>query len=175
MQHSRTTDTTFGMVSTRFVVAGSVVSATGGDYRQRSMPTLFTRIIEGEIPGTFVWRDDACVAFLSINPITTGHTLVVPRVELDHWVDLDNQTLSRLMSVSHIIGQAQQQVFDCARVGLIIAGFEVPHVHVHVLPTNTMADLDFANAHDADPGELAAAADRLRDALGAGGHEAADR
>lgn len=139
------------------------------------MATLFTRIIDGDIPGTFVWRDDVCVAFLSINPITVGHTLVVPRVELDHWIDLDPPTLAHVTAVAAAIGRAQQDAFACERIGLIVAGFEVPHVHVHVLATTTMADLDFANARSADPAALASAAERLRSALRAAGHpEASD-
>lgn len=110
------------------------------------MPTVFTRIIEGQIPGTFVWRDDTCVAFLSINPIAPGHTLVVPVAEVDHWVDLPEATAAHLFSVSHVIAGVLRDCFPCERVGLMIAGFEVPHTHLHVIPTRSMADLSFANA-----------------------------
>jgi len=117
------------------------------------MPTIFTRIIDGEIPGTFVWRDDLCVAFMSINPIADGHTLVVPRAEVDHWIDLPAELSSHLFTVSHVIGRAQQTAFACERVGLIIAGFEVPHTHIHVIPTRSMSDLSFANAASSVPRE----------------------
>ena len=100
------------------------------------MPTVFTRIIDGEIPGTFVWRDHECVAFLSINPITPGHVLVVPRAEVDHWLDLDPALNRRLMTVSQTIGQALERAFSPPRIGLLVAGFEIPHVHLHVLPIN---------------------------------------
>jgi len=110
------------------------------------MTTIFTRIINGEIPGTFVWRDEHCVAFLSINPIAPGHTLVVPRLEVDHWIDLPDDIAQHLYAVSHVIGRAQQKAFVCERIGLMVAGFEVPHTHVHVIPTRSMADLSFANA-----------------------------
>ena len=110
------------------------------------MATIFTKIIEGQIPGTFVWRDDVCVAFLSINPIAPGHTLVVPRAEVDHWIDLPDEIAQHLYRVSHIIGRAQQGTFPCERIGLIVAGFEVPHTHIHVIPTRSMADLSFTNA-----------------------------
>lgn len=110
------------------------------------MTTIFTRIINGEIPGTFVWKDEHCVAFLSINPIAPGHTLVVPRLEVDHWIDLPDDIAQHLYAVSHVIGRAQQQAFVCERIGLMVAGFEVPHTHVHVIPTRSMADLSFANA-----------------------------
>lgn len=107
---------------------------------------MFTRIINGEIPGTFVWRDELCVAFLSINPLATGHTLVVPIAETDHWVDLSRPHSQHIFDVAHVIGSAIQRSFHCERVGLIIAGYEVPHTHVHVIPTSSMAQLDFRNA-----------------------------
>lgn len=110
------------------------------------MPTIFTRIIDGEIPGTFVWRDEHCVAFMSINPIAPGHVLVVPRQEIDHWIDASAELVGHLYGVSHVIGKAQHAVVDCERIGLIVAGFEVPHAHIHVIPTRGMHDLSFANA-----------------------------
>lgn len=131
------------------------------------MPTLFTKIINGELPGRFVWRDDRCVAFLSINPLQPGHTLVVPIVEVDHWIDLDDELAAHLVRVAKQIGVAQQQVFQPVKVGLMIAGLEVPHVHVHVVPIRGVHDLDFANAEkDPDPAALDEAAERLRAALG---------
>lgn len=139
------------------------------------MPTIFTRILDGELPGTFVWRDDLCAAFLSINPITRGHTLVVPKSEVDHWIDVDPAEWAHLGEVARMIGQAQQAAFGCERVGLIVAGFEVPHVHIHVLPTNSMSDYSFANAaRSVDPADLDAAASEIRQALrGAGRSEVA--
>jgi diadenosine tetraphosphate (Ap4A) HIT family hydrolase len=111
-----------------------------------AMATVFTHIIEGRIPGTFVWKDEVCVAFLSINPIAPGHTLVVPRREVDQWLDLTRAESAHLYEVSRVIGLAQRDIFPCERVGLIVAGFEVPHTHVHVIPTRNMADLSFSNA-----------------------------
>ena len=134
------------------------------------MPTIFTRIIEGELPGRFVWRDEDCVAFLSINPLQPGHTLVVPRLEVDHWIDLPADLNTHLMRVAHTIGTAQMTAFAPNRIGLIIAGLEVPHVHLHVVPIQREADLSFANADvDPDPEALDTAAGRLRSALGAAG------
>jgi histidine triad (HIT) family protein len=130
------------------------------------MPTIFTRIIDGELPGRFVWRDDVCVAFLSINPLRPGHTLVVTRAEVDHWLDLEPDVTTHLTGVAQEIGRAQQQAFHPERVGLMIAGLEVPHVHVHVVPIDGVHDLDFANAAaDPDPLDLDASADALRTAL----------
>jgi len=134
------------------------------------MPSVFTMIINGDIPGQFVWRDDRCVAFLSINPLHEGHTLVVPREEVDHWVDLDEDLVTHLMAVAHRIGVVQQDVFGPERIGLIVAGFEVPHTHLHVLPIAGMADLDFKNAAAGPPDDFAEVADRLRTALAAAGH-----
>ncbi len=130
------------------------------------MATLFTKIIEGEIPGTFVWRDDVCVAFLSIAPLSPGHTLVVPRREVDHWLDLTPEELSHVMAVAQTIGRALQRAYEPVKVGLMIAGLEVPHVHVHVSNVNAVHDLDFANADtSASADDLAAAAGRIRVAL----------
>ena len=81
------------------------------------MPTIFTRIIDGEIPGTFVWRDDRCVVFMSINPIAHGHALVVPIEEIDHWVDGSPELIAHLFDVTRRIGVAQRDAFGCERVG----------------------------------------------------------
>lgn len=108
--------------------------------------TLFTRIIQGEIPGKFVYRDELCVAFLTINPIATGHTLVVPIEEVDQWTELSDSLSTHLFDVARKIGNAQKRVFHCERVALVIAGFEIPHCHLHVIPSNSMADLKFENA-----------------------------
>ncbi len=141
------------------------------------MATLFTKIIEGEIPGRFVWRDERAVAFLTIAPIAPGHALVVPIDEVDHWVDLEPDLAAHLMEVARVVGRAQVQAFPAARIGMIIAGLEVPHCHMHLIPIESEADLSFARAdHDPDPAALDDAADRLRAALrdqGHGGHVAA--
>ncbi len=119
------------------------------------MATVFTRIIDGELPGRFVWRDDRCVGFLSINPLRHGHALVVPIAEVDHWLDLDPALNAHLMEVSQRIGRAQMAAFAPTRIGLMIAGLEVPHVHLHVVPMDGVHDLDFSNAaRDPDPGAL---------------------
>ena len=110
------------------------------------MATIFTRIIEGEIPGTFVWRDDECVAFMSINPLRPGHTLVVPRVEIDHWIDCPVDLRTHLFDVAQTIGQAIDKVYGAERVGMMVAGLEVPHLHIHLVPMDAVRDLDFANA-----------------------------
>jgi len=130
------------------------------------MPSLFTRIIDGEIPGTFVWRDPEIVAFLSIQPVVAGHTLVVPRAEVDHWIDLDAPLLARVMTVAQTIARAEQAAYSPHKVGLLIAGLEVPHVHIHVIPLlHGETDLHLDHARDATSEELAAEAERIRAAL----------
>jgi diadenosine tetraphosphate (Ap4A) HIT family hydrolase len=126
------------------------------------MPTVFTKIIQGEIPGSFVWRDDRCVVFLSISPLGPGHALVVPIEELDHWIDAPPKLHAHLFEVARVIGQAQAAVFDCERIGLIVAGYEVPHLHVHVIPTTSIRQFDFARAGSASRDELEANAEKLR-------------
>ena len=125
------------------------------------MSTIFTRIINGEIPGIFVHRDDLCVAFLDIRPLAHGHVLVVPIAEVDHWIDLPAGLSSHLFAVAQRIGIAQQRAFACERVGLIIAGYEVPHTHLHVIPTTHMGQLNFASATPETPDQLRSAADAI--------------
>lgn len=129
------------------------------------MPTLFTRIIDGELPARFVYTDDAVVAFLSIAPLTAGHTLVVPREEIDQWTDAPQPLLHHCLDVARRIGNAAKEAFGAPRAGLIIAGLEVPHLHVHVFPAWTLGDFSFAQAKHASDGELDEAAALLREAL----------
>lgn len=134
------------------------------------VPTIFSRIIDGELPGHIVWTDEHCAAFLSINPVTVGHALVVPRAEVDHWIDLPPELAAHLMAVARTVGAAQQRAFSPPRIGLEIAGFEVPHCHLHVLPIWGEDDLHLSrSARHVDPEDLAAAATAIRDALSASG------
>ncbi len=129
------------------------------------VPSLFTRIIQGEIPGTFVWRDPEAVGFLSINPLRPGHVLVVPRTEVDHWLDCPPDLRAHLVEVAAVIGGGLQEVYRPAKVGLMIAGLEVPHLHLHVVPIDAVHDLDFANAGAAERDDLEIEAERIRGAL----------
>ncbi len=130
------------------------------------MATIFTKIIEGDIPGTFVWRDDECVAFMSINPLRTGHVLVVPRREVDHWIDCPASLRDHLFAVAQEIGRAIHEAFEPEKVGLMIAGLEVPHLHLHVVPIDGVHDLDFANAATAvERDDLEQAAGAIRHVL----------
>ena len=134
------------------------------------MPTLFTRIINGEIPGRFVWKDDRCVAFLTIEPMRPGHTLVVPRDEVAHWIDLDADLSAHLFEVARVIGRAQSAAFAPRRIGVMIVGEEVPHTHVHVVPINDVGELSFAAIdRNATAESLDTAADAIREQLRAMG------
>ena len=134
-------------------------------------PTVFSLIIRGDIPGRFVWRDDDVVAFLTIAPINPGHVLVVPVEQIDHWTDLPPDLWRRICDVQLAIGTALYTEFHPERVGSIIAGLEVPHCHVHLIPIDSEAELSFARADPDRPGEeLDAIAERIRGALRAAGH-----
>ncbi|CAA9430618.1 hypothetical protein AVDCRST_MAG82-2083 [uncultured Rubrobacteraceae bacterium] len=133
------------------------------------MATVFTHIIEGEVPARFVWRDDSCAAFLNITPLAPGHTLVVPKEEVGHWVDIGPGLAAHLMSVSQAIGKAIQESFRPEKVGLAIAGLEIPHAHVHVWPihgpTSFPINPDEEDPPEPDWEELDEAARSIRRAL----------
>lgn len=129
------------------------------------MASVFTMIINGDLPGHFIWKDQHCVALLTIQPMKDGHALVIPREEISHWDDLSEALAQHLMTVAQRIAKACKHAFSCERVGMIIAGFEVPHTHLHVVPVNEMNDLSFANAHDESQATLADNARRLRESL----------
>lgn len=109
------------------------------------MASLFTRIIQGEIPCYKIAEDEHCIAFLDIFPLKEGHTLVVPKKEVDHWLDLDPEIQQHLIIFAQRIGKAIQAVTGAERIGLVIAGFEIPHTHIHLIPVNTMNDMNFSN------------------------------
>ncbi|VXB07544.1 Diadenosine tetraphosphate hydrolase [Arthrobacter sp. 9V] len=135
------------------------------------MSTLFTKIINGEIPGRFVWKDEEVVAFLTISPITQGHTLVVPREEVDSWTQASPELLAKVMDVAQRIGKVQESLFNAKRVGVLMEGFEVDHLHVHVWPAYSTADFELHNVdHNPDPAIMDATAVKLRAALRDAGH-----
>lgn len=130
------------------------------------MATLFTKIIDGEIPGRFIWKDDRAVAFLTIEPMGSGHTLVVPREEIEHWIDVPADLNAHLFDVAQKIGKAQSQVFGGEKIGLMIAGLEVPHTHLHIYPINGLEDFSPAAINrNADAAELDENAQKLREAV----------
>lgn len=135
------------------------------------MSTVFTRIINGELPGRFVWKDETCVAFLSIGPLTQGHTLVVPRAEVDLWTHAEPELVSHLVTVAQAIGKVQVEAFNAHRAGLMVAGYEIPHLHVHVWPSSSLEDFDLDQVdNNPEPQDLDEAADKIRAGLRIAGH-----
>ncbi|WP_295801879.1 HIT family protein [uncultured Microbulbifer sp.] len=129
------------------------------------MASIFTQIINGDLPGHFVWRDDVAVAIMTIAPIKTGHCLVIPVQEIDHWDDVPTDINAHLMEVAQKVAKAQKKVYQPERVGIMVAGLEVPHTHYHLVPIDAIGDLDFSLQKPAESEELAAEAARLRAAL----------
>ncbi|MBQ0795328.1 HIT family protein [Zhongshania sp.] len=129
------------------------------------MSSIFTKIIQGELPGHFVWQDEHAVAILTIEPIQEGHLLLIPRQEVDHWDDLQPELAAHLMSVAQTLAKALKKAYACQRVSMMIIGLEVPHTHIHLSPINDMADANISNAKRADGDSLAAAAEKIRAAL----------
>jgi len=130
------------------------------------MASIFTRIIQREIPAHIVAEDENYLAFLDIMPLTRGHTLVIPKKEVDYIFDLDDATISGLHLFSKPVARAIQQVTQCKRVGVVVLGMEVPHAHVHLIPMNAMQDANFSNPKlKLSQEELAAMAQRIRAAF----------
>jgi histidine triad (HIT) family protein len=126
------------------------------------MPSIFTRIIRGEIPCHKVAEDERYFAFLDINPLREGHTLVVPKLEVDKFFDLPVDELAGMMSFAQAVAKKIASVVPCDRVGLCVIGLEVPHAHIHLIPIDHMSDMDFARPKlRCTPEELAAIAERI--------------
>jgi histidine triad (HIT) family protein len=129
------------------------------------MASVFTRIIQGEIPCHKVAENDKFIAFLDITPVAKGHTLVVPKVEVDHFFDLDNTLLAEINLFAKEVSKKLQRTVPCRRIGVAIIGLEVPHAHVHLVPLNTMSDINFsAERLKMSSDELAALATEIRNA-----------
>jgi len=130
------------------------------------MATIFSRIISRDIPGYIVAEDENFIAFLDIMPLVVGHTLVVPKKEIDYIFDLDNETLAGLHVFSKTVAKAIEKVVPCKRIGVAVIGLEVPHVHVHLVPMNTMGDINFSKAkHQPSKEELSEVAEKIRQAF----------
>jgi histidine triad (HIT) family protein len=129
------------------------------------MPSIFTRIIEREIPAHILREDSDFLAFLDTRPIREGHTLVIPKAEIDDVFDLPEALLGGLMPFARPVANAIQQVTQATRIGIAVLGLEVPHAHVHLVPIDSLHDLDFRRARPADDDDLAAMAARIRAAL----------
>ena len=129
------------------------------------MPTVFTKIIAGEIPSHKILENDKYLAFLDLRPINPGHTLVIPKQEIDYIFDLEDELLKGLMVFTKKVAKAIRKAFPCKKVGIMVAGIEVPHTHVHLIPINSVGDLNFSKAKAATPEELASAAQKIRENL----------
>lgn len=132
------------------------------------MSTVFSKIIAGDIPGRIVYQDDTVAAFLTIEPVAYGHTLVVPVEEIDKWTDIPADLWAHMNEVAQNIGRVIVEKFDAERAGYLIAGFEVPHAHIHVFPANDMSGYTLSTAmrHDeTDAEKMDAAAETIREAL----------
>lgn len=129
------------------------------------MASIFTKIINGDLPGHFIWRDEVAVAIMTIAPIKPGHCLVIPVQEINHWDDVPEEVSAHLMAVASKVAKAQKHVYSPKRVGVMVAGIEVPHTHYHLVPINQIADLDFSLQQQAEPEALSAEAAKLRQAL----------
>ena len=132
------------------------------------MRTVFSKIIAGDIPGRIVYQDDTVAAFLTIEPVAYGHTLVVPVEEIDKWTDMPADLWAHMNEVAQNIGAVIVEKFNAERAGYLIAGFEVPHAHIHVFPANDMSGYSLSTAmrHDeTDAAKMDAAADTIREAL----------
>ena len=132
------------------------------------MSTVFSKIIAGDIPGRIVYQDDKVAAFLTIEPVAYGHTLVVPIEEIDNWTDIPADLWAHMNEVAQKVGRVVVDKFDAQRAGYLIAGFEVPHAHIHVFPANDMSGYSLASAMRADETDAAkmdAAADTIREGI----------
>ena len=129
------------------------------------MASIFTKIIKGEIPCYKIAETDEFFAFLDINPNSKGHTLCVPKKEVDKIFDLDESTFNGLMSFSRNVAKAMEKVIECERIGLTVIGLEVPHVHVHLIPLHTMDDARFIKKESLTTDEFESIAKAIRDNL----------
>ena len=129
------------------------------------MPSIFTKIINGEIPSYKVLEDDNFIAFLDINPNTIGHTLCIPKKEIDNLFDLDDDLYVGLMNFSKKVATAMKKALDCKRIGISVVGFEVPHAHVHLIPINKIEDMDFKNIVKLTDEEFISVADKIKSYL----------
>jgi diadenosine tetraphosphate (Ap4A) HIT family hydrolase len=137
-----------------------------------AMTSVFSKIIAGELPGRFVYRDETVAAFLTIEPIAYGHTLIVPVEEIDRWTDVPADLWLHLNEVAQQVGKAIVDGFGAPRAGYLIAGFEVPHTHIHVFPAADMSGYNLSNImgmDDTDPAQMDAAAEKIRAGLRAQG------
>ena len=129
------------------------------------MDSVFTKIIKKEISSYTVYEDSDVIAFLDINPIKMGHTLVVPKKQIDYIFDLDNDDYNKLWTTTKKIANGLRKSVVCRRVGISVVGFEVPHCHIHLIPINTISDMNLDNIYDHNSAEMTEIAERIKKIL----------
>jgi len=129
------------------------------------MPSIFTRIVNGEIPCHKIAETEEFFAFLDVFPCAPGHTLVIPKQEIDYIFDLEDELYTGLMQFSKKVAAAVEQAVPCKRIGVAVIGLEVPHAHIHLIPMNSMADMNFSNKLKMSQEELAGIAEKIRQQL----------
>ncbi len=129
------------------------------------MGSIFTKIIQGELPSYKIHEDDLTFSFLALDQVNLGHVLVIPKKEVNHWFDTEPETMTRLGLNSQRIAKAIKQVTDCPRVGVMVAGFEVPHYHLHLIPAWSIPDLDFKKARRFSDQEMRSIQEKIVNAL----------
>ena len=130
------------------------------------MASIFTRIILGEIPCYKIAESEKCFAFLDINPLSKGHTLVIPKQETDYYFELDDDLLAEMQVFSKKVARAIDKVMDCKRVGVVVLGLEVPHAHIHLIPINSLYDIEFSRPKlKLSPEEFEQIPEQIRNAL----------
>lgn len=131
------------------------------------MASIFTKIINREIPGYIVAEDDRFIAFLDVMPLVEGHTLIVPKTEVDYIFDLDETTLAELILFAKKVAVGLKKAIPCKRIGVAVIGLEVPHTHIHLVPMNTMGDINFTKSKlSVEAGQMKAIAEKIKAALG---------
>jgi len=129
------------------------------------MTTIFSKILSGELPCHKILEDSSHLAFLDIRPVNPGHTLVIPKLEIDYIFDMEDNLLGDLMAFSKKVAKAIRKTVPCLKVGIMVAGLKVPHTHIHLIPISAISDLNFARAQAVSQVELAAMAQKLRSNL----------
>jgi histidine triad (HIT) family protein len=135
------------------------------------MPSIFTKIINGDVPGYIVAEESDCIAFLDTYPLAAGHTLVVPKKEVDYFFDLNDATFTQLMLFAKRVAIGMQKAIPCLRIGMAVVGLEVPHAHIHLVPLNDLDDIDFKKPKlQQSQSALDDMAQRLQTAIGEAPH-----
>ncbi|MAZ93178.1 MAG: HIT family protein [Bacteroidales bacterium] len=130
------------------------------------MESIFSKIVSGEIPSHKIAENDNYYAFLDINPLAIGHTLVIPKIETDYIFDIEDEQLGGLIVFAKKVGKAVESVINCKRIGVTVIGLEVPHAHIHLIPLNTLYDMDFKQPKlKLTNDELAETAEKIREAF----------